>query len=230
MKKVIFFYSIVSIVIIVYYSCTKETQLKQTEPIQNSVTVEEDISGDLKQSTFIELESYWEAEITKNDFMKHYMQSDVNMSTAEINSVSGRLPNIIKIIFTVKEGVAEEFISLKGNQNTIFFKQISHPVNTSQDPVIGKLIHNIYENNPTTGIPEKIIEIIEDNVAGKVSFNQNIVNAYQKKTVKKIIAIGNPSIMSYLCCKACYTVHDILDIHILDCLCCLASCNYSCFK
>ena len=30
------------------------------------------------------------------------------------------------------------------------------------------------------------------------------------------------------CCKACYTVHNILDIHQLDCLCCLGSCGFGC--
>jgi len=37
-----------------------------------------------------------------------------------------------------------------------------------------------------------------------------------------------PAAIGITCCRACYIVHDILDIHELDCICCLASCGYSC--
>lgn len=35
---------------------------------------------------------------------------------------------------------------------------------------------------------------------------------------------------SNFCCAACYTIHDILNLHILDCLCCMARCGFRCGK
>ena len=31
-----------------------------------------------------------------------------------------------------------------------------------------------------------------------------------------------------LCCASCYLVHDALDIHFIDCLCCLGRCGFRC--
>ena len=33
---------------------------------------------------------------------------------------------------------------------------------------------------------------------------------------------------SMTCCRACYIVHDLLNIHFIDCLCCLTTCPYNC--
>lgn len=33
----------------------------------------------------------------------------------------------------------------------------------------------------------------------------------------------------WLCCGACFYVHDRLDIHSLDCLCCMFGCDYHCW-
>lgn len=31
-----------------------------------------------------------------------------------------------------------------------------------------------------------------------------------------------------LCCTSCFTIHELLDLHVLDCLCCLGACNFNC--
>ncbi len=86
---------------------------------------------------------------------------------------------------------------------------------------------NLTFKNNKLGISnnDELIEILKSYIISLERQNHylnQLVPDEMKNKHDKLQAANN------LCCWSCWIVHDILDIHWLDCICCAGNCGYHC--
>lgn len=143
----------------------------------------------------------WSATIQKEVFLARLSNE---VSSDEYDAYAEIVQNKIKYLIVNNNGQFEEYLQLEKEGA---FIQISS--------------HEITSNSPSNSI---VIESLSDELV----INNNVLSGVTKLNDFDDIEIST-EIPLWVCCKACYAVHDYLDIHIFDCLCCNFKCMY-CFE
>ena len=92
------------------------------------------------------------------------------------------------------------------------------------DPDLNLYFNNLYRPDISYYIYKKIF-IFNKNLIFKYKDSYNILEFILKENVS-LKAFGR---IKQICCTACWISHTILDLHCLDCLCCLGTCGWQCY-
>lgn len=121
-------------------------------------------------------------------------------SQEEYNDLANIIDDTVSYLIVNDNGVFEEYLSVNALDG--YTKLSSFGITNTTDATVN-------------------VEIISDAlVVNGVTMN-GFVQFYGFEQITS-------SIGGRLFCAACYATHDLLGIHILDCLCCLASCGFKC--
>ena len=127
---------------------------------------------------------------------------DQQVPSEDIDSITIYMPSMVDYIIVNNKGFLEQYLQV----NTDKYLRVS------RDSIEAE----------TGGNAEFVIS--ESNLY----LNDVLLSGFTKseKTGTSLdMDLSSRSILLRLCCKACYAVHDRLDIRILDCLCCLLKCK-----
>lgn len=150
-------------------------------------------------------QSFWSTEIAKDDFVA--LMDDAGFTQTEINNIEPTLLDPIIMAIGNNDGELELYLS---PVNSGYFIKIGS--RTIDEGGAGSTLMNIEETANSLKLND-----IEHTEFAQLS----------QEGIDDII--NNPdTILQMSCCRACYIVHDILDIHILDCICCAFTCNFNC--
>lgn len=162
-------------------------------------------SGNLNPATNANVESivsglyFWKMEIAKDDFVD--LLDDAGFSPSEISALEPQLIDPVVYVLGINDGYFIQYLS--------YVQEDEFEIITSGIELV----------EPGTS---ETLAIVEDESAGTLSFNGNEMSDFEKLSSSE--AEDFEDFEDYLplsmCCRACYLVHHILDIHELDCICC----------
>lgn len=181
---------------------------------------------------------YWIIETSKTEFLNSITNNI--FGEEELEKFAASLPDQVKQIIVFNNGMYEEYLNIHNNGDA-YYKYMSAPI-TSTSISGNNKFHSISISG-NAGVIEVKEHVNNGNNKSTLTYTLKSMNNGNATVLEKntltmqnvsgsnnrfVVSNNPPSSLGRFCCAACYYVHDKLDIHILDCLCCLASCGFSC--